>query len=210
VKFKMPSFKMPKSPAIDRARAAFDPVVGFLNKRSTQEKQLIVGAVIVLGVALDFLFLVQPVARTLFEQAPKLPPLRQELKQLRKDLKDKAGIGQRWQAAQAELQEKEKQFVAADGAPALLENLSQEAQRSGVKITSLEPKERSAGEKTIYAPLPIEMKAAAGMHELGSFLSDLETGGGFFRVKDLRISSNQQNERKHLVQLSLETYKKEK
>ena len=187
-----------------------DLAANFLNSRSVREKQLIVGFVIALALFVDFTLLVQPVARALFDLAPKVPPLRQELRELTEDVKSRDAIQKKWDEAKQRLQDKEQLFIAADGAPALLENLSKDAQRAGVKITSVEPQESDQGAKHVYGRLPVAIKATAGTNELGRFLSTLETGKTFFCVKDLQIGSNPQNERKHLIQLSLETYKKER
>ena len=198
----MKPFKFPRIPGADLA-------ANFLNSRSVREKQLIFGFVIALGLGADLALFVQPVAGILFEFAPKLPPLRQELRELKQDTKSKDAIKKEWEDSRLALQQQQTSFISVDGAPALLEDLSKEAQRSGVKLTALKPSENAEGGKSLYSRLPIEIKAMAGAHELGQFLSNLETGKTFFRVKDLRVTMNPQNERKHLVQLSLETYKKD-
>ena len=50
----------------------------------------------------------------------------------------------------------------------------------------------------------------AGTHEFGAFLARLENGNTLFKVKDLKISSNPLNERKQLIELSMEAFKKDK
>jgi len=200
-KIKMPKFFMPK----------LDFFVNLLNQRSERQKQLIIGFVVVLVLFLDFALLVKPTARILFEDVPKIAPLKQELKGLIEDHKNKDEIQKKWEELKLSLKERNSVFISQDETPALLENLSKQAQESGVKITSLEPSgDAAAPSKGSCAPLPIEIKANAGTHELGKFLSNLETGRTFFRVKDLRISANTQSERKHQIDLSLEAYKIEK
>src|SRR4051812_20274223 len=108
----------------------FDIAANYLNSRTVREKQMIFGFIIALAVALDFVVLVQPVAKTLFEQAPKLPPLRQELRELRQDMKMKDKIRKEWEDSKKSLAAEESVFVTADGAPALLEDLSREAQKT--------------------------------------------------------------------------------
>lgn len=192
-------------------KPSLDVFANFLNSRNVREKQLIIGFVVVLLFSADYFVLIQPVTKIFSEVSPKVAPLKEELKSLKEDNKNKEAIQKKWEEAKKDLGEKEKFFISPDETPALLENLSKEALRSGVKITSLEPSDAVRGSgKSVYTPLPLEVKAAAGTHELGTFLSRLETGGTLFKVKDLKISSNPLNERKQTVELSMEAFKKDK
>lgn len=185
--------------------------VAALNRRTEREKQLIFGFLIVLVLVLDYALLLQPALKTFSEAFPKIGPLKQEVKDLVEDAKSKDEIRRRWEQAKRLLAQRGSTFIAPDETPALLENLSQQAQHSGVKIVSLQPSDNlKAGGRSSYAPLPISIKAIAGTHEIGSFLSNLETGATFFRVKELKISPNPADEKKHVVELSMETYKREK
>ena len=193
-----------KVPGIDR-------FANFLNSRTLREKQMIIIFGLVFIFFLDILLVIQPFAKMFTEVAPKITPLKEELKSLRDDLKNKTQIRQRWEDAKKEMEEKERSFIAPDETPALLENLSKEAQKSGVKITSLEPSDsKASGSKSLYAVLPIQVKAGAGTHELGSFLSRLQNSATFFRVADLKINTNPINERKHLIEITMEALKKDK
>ena len=192
-------------------KPSFDFIANFLNARNLREKQLIIGFVAVFVFSVDYFILLQPVIRIFSEVSPKMAPLKEELKVLKEDRKNKDAIQKKWEDAKKDLAEKERFFIAPDETPALLENLSKEALRSGVKITSLEPFDQvRGGGKNVYVPLPIEVKAMAGTHEFGTFLARLENGGTLFKVKDLKISSNPLNERKQLIELSMEAYKKDK
>ena len=189
----------------------FDFIANFLNTRTLREKQLIIGFVIAFLFSVDYLVFVQPVVHIFSDTSPKIGALKEELKGLREDLKNKDAIRKKWEDAKKDLAEKEKYFIAPDETPALLENLSKEALQSGVKIMSLEPFDQAKAKsgKNIYTPLPIQVKAAAGTHELGAFLARLENGNTLFKVKELKISSNPLNERKHTIELSMEAFKKD-
>ena len=190
----------------------FDALAAFLNNRNAREKYLLIAFFGVFLFVVDYYVWLAPVFKVYGEVAPKIPPLKEELKALQDDEKNKDAIRQKSEDAKRELAEKDRLFVAPDETPALLENLSKQAQRAGVKITSLEPSDVPPvrGAKSSYSLLPIQVKAAAGTHELGAFLSNLETGGTFFQIEELRIASNPANERKHTVELSMEAYKREK
>ncbi len=198
-------FTIPPIPIFDKAAA-------FLNARNAREKYMLIGLIGVGLFVVDYFVWLSPVLQAYSAVAPKIAPLRDDLKQLREDRKNKDAIFSKWELAKKELTEKERLFVAADETPALLENLSRQAQKSGVRLTSLEPfdGQKAPTKGSSYTPLPIQIKAAAGTHEFGALLSSLETGSTFFRVKDLRIASNPLNERKHSIELSMEAYKREK
>ena len=188
-----------------------DFIAGFLNSRTLREKQMIIGFLVALLFIADYALLLSPVLSVLSSTSPKIGPLREELKGLRDDYKNREEIRKKWEDAKKDIEERNQAFIAPDETPVLLENLSKEAQRSGVKIMSLEPSEGTKSEtKTFYYALPIEMKAVAGTHEFGQFLSYLESGKTFFRVKDLQVASNPQNERRHQFHLFLEAYRREK
>jgi Tfp pilus assembly protein PilO len=191
-------------------KLGLDFIANFLNSRTLREKQLIIGFVVVFLFCVDYFLLIQPVIGIFSEVSPKVSPVKEELKALRDDQKNKDSITRKWENAKKELDEKERYFISPDETPALLENLSKEAQKSGVKITSLEPFNVKAGSKAAYTPLPIQVKANAGTHELGAFLARLENGQTFFKIADLRITANPLNERKHAVEMNMEVYKKDK
>jgi len=106
------------------------------------------------------------------------------------------------------LTEKEKMFVAPGEIPSLFENLSKLAQNSGLKIISLKPANSPEGDSGNYQRIPIRISALAGTHELGKFLAELEGGGTFFRVTDLKIVANTSDIRRHSIDLSLEACRK--
>jgi Tfp pilus assembly protein PilO len=188
----------------------FDKAATFLNSRNTREKYMLIAFIGVFIFTLDYFVWLSPVIRMFGEAAPKIAPLREELKALRDDEKNKDAIRQKWQDAQKELSEKDRQFISPDETPALLENLSKLAQKAGVRLTALEPSDAPKTKKGLYAPFPIQVKATASTHELGTFLSNLESGTTFFRIKDLRIANNPLNERKHVVEMAMEAYRRER
>ena len=189
-----------------------DFVANFLNSRNPREKKMILIFGFTFIFVLDYMFWLSPVFRVFGEITPRIQPLQQELSTLKEDQQNKDAIQKKWLAAKKDIEEKNRQFIGPNETPALLENLSRQAQKSGAKITSLEPFEggKSSESKGGYSPLPIQVKASAGTHEFGAFLSYLESGPTFFKVKDLKISNNPLNERKHNIELSMEAYKREK
>lgn len=204
--------KPPKMPKMPFPMPRFDAVTSFLNSRNAREKYMLITFFGVFLFVADYFIWLSPVFEIYNQASPKIGVLREELKQLKEDQKNKDEIRTKWEKAKEEIGRKDRMFIAPNETPALLENLSRQAQRSGVKILSLEPFDipKTASARGSYTPLPIQLNASAGTHEFGAFLSNLESGGTFFRIKDLRIASNPSNERKHTIELSMEAYKREK
>ncbi len=105
----------------------FDFAANFLNTRSVLEKQLLIGFVVAFLFCIDYFVFLQPVIHIFSEVSPTIAPLKDELKGLKEDQKNKAAIQKKWEDAKKDLSEKESYFIAPDETPALLENLSKEA-----------------------------------------------------------------------------------
>ena len=201
--------KLPKQ--IDSLiKTPVNQVAGFLNSRNPREKVMILALGGLFIFALDVMIFIQPLIKSISQNMPQLYALRDEAKTLREDQKNKAVTHQKWETSTVEIGERQKVLVASNEVPQLLENLSQQANDSHLKITSLKPVDSSiVSETKSYASVPIHISALAGTHEFGAFLGRLESGNTFFRVKDIKIASNPADEKRHLVELLVETYRKE-
>ena len=160
-------------------------------------------------VFLDYWALIHPVAQVFDKTLPQLALLDADIRSYRADQDHKEKIQADWLEAKRKLSEYEKSFVAMDELPALLENLSKLALDSNVKILSLktgEPEE--AGTSKRYTRVPVRINAVAGTHELGNFLSRLESGVTYFGVEDLKIAAQQTEPRRHQVEMILQVYRR--
>lgn len=96
--------------------------------------------------------------------------------------------------------------------PALLENLSAMAQNTDVKITKIIPikdTEAQASEKPaspIYQEQKILINAQCDYHQLGTFISELESAERFMEISDITIESVKATPRRHNVQLIVKTF----
>ena len=186
----------------------------FLNERNPREKQMIIILGILGIIFLDYWLLIQPVIKTLTQTFSQTPSVEGECKDLKDDQKNKKFIEKNWSQAKSNLEDAEKRFIAANEMPAFLENISQLAKNSGVKVVSIQPLENQVKKEkkdplNPYAGAPIKMTASAGTHEFGKFLASLETNPTFIRVKDIKISPNTSDDRKHGLDLVIEVYRKE-
>jgi len=179
----------------------------FLESRDSRQRNMIVGSLFVLLLLADFALLIRPMIRVFTETVPQLTAEKAQLHGLQDDWKNKAALMKQWQDATDKLAGTEKQFLPRSEVPSLLEKLSKLAQDSQVKILTLKPLEtKEAGSGLTL--IPIRMSAVAGTHDLGHFLALLEGGPVYFRVSNLRITTNGSSEYRHTIELSIETYAK--
>ncbi len=186
-----------------------DVVVDFVNRRSVREKLLILGFGGIMFLSLDYFLWLSPVIKTLSQTIPAYMAAETELQNMKDDKKNETDILKRLERIESELQIREKGIEAGSQIDTLLEWLSKQAAQSGVRITSLNPLDAGSGSRVgIYSSIPIAIQATAGTHELGAFLSSLETGETEFKVLDLKVGENAQNPKKHLIDMKVETYRK--
>ncbi len=96
--------------------------------------------------------------------------------------------------------------------PALLEDLSNMARNSGVKITKIMPRKDSpdsfegAAESPIYRQQAILIDAQCGYHQLGTFIAELESAERFMKISNIKITRGKTNPKRHNVQLVVKTF----
>ena len=185
-------------------------ITRFINERTPREKQMLLVLAIAAAFFLDYLILIRPVQDMFADTLPRLYAVKEEWRELKADKKNKEAIEKSWKEAEVRFQEEEKRFVTQDELSMLMDNYSKLASQSGVKLVSLKPIGLSKSQLGggLYTPIPIESRALAGTHELGKFLSRLETNRTFFRVTNLRIMENPDDTKRHLVDLNVEVLRK--
>jgi len=103
----------------------------------------------------------------------------------------------------------EKTLPTEHGLPGLLEDLSEMAKGSNMKIVGIVPAVGASGgaaRAQAYQEIPIMITARSGYHELGRFLASLENCDRFMKVADISIRSNKASPKKHDVELLVLTY----
>lgn len=106
----------------------------------------------------------------------------------------------------------EKRLPSQDQVSSLLEDFSNVAESSGVKILRIKPLEEPAPlskQKPVnnsYAEFPILIEARAGYHQLGAFVNKLETMDRFIRVTDLDVAGTDKDPRHHDIKIRIITY----
>jgi len=182
-----------------------------LKSKQTQTLLLIAFTVLVAAILYLYFAFVPQVVRV-FKLTVNTGKISSELKSARIMIKDFDGFKNDLEECSQKVESYEKKLPAEQEIPALLENLSDMAKDSNIKIVSIVPampylKDGKTGKKSlIYREIPILITAKSSYHELGHFLNNLENADRFMKVVDIDIKANKANPKKHDVELMICTY----
>ena len=105
----------------------------------------------------------------------------------------------------------EKRLPSKKEIPSILEHLSSAAKELNVKIIEIRPieqdKEDALSMPSLYYKVPILLRAECGYHQLGRFLSKLESADRFMKISDIEIMAASPKSNIHNVQLIVVTYR---
>lgn len=180
-------------------------------KNTQTQRILAAGLIFLIAFVLYLYFVFVP-------QIVRVPALFGKVNKITADLKSAKSTSaeMEWLKKQlAEYNEKvewyEKKLPVEQEIPNLLENLSDMAKGSNIKITSIMPSpaapENDAQRRgKLYQEIPIRITARSGYHELGRFLSNLENSDRFMKVTNIGIKSNKASPKQHDIELTVCTY----
>ena len=164
----------------------------------------------VLGILLYSTLAILPKTGSFFNTRKERNELKKQIDLVSDRVKMIANRIRRTEGLEKELEGYSEGLPAQKEIPEFLEGLSAIAAISGVKILSITPSglkdAKDAGGKGHYKEMSINITAESGYHQLGQFISNLESGSRFISIEDLRIQNNENSPRKHDVKLTLKTY----
>ena len=140
---------------------------------------------------------------------------RERLKGLEIATSNEAALREQHQQLNQTVESLRKLLPAEQEVPAVIERLSNLASQSGLKIQAISPlrpidpsaQKSGAGSRPIvYREIPIQIDALAGYHQLGTFLSLVESGDKPMQVSSLQISQNPREVKRHNIKLLLHSY----
>ena len=181
---------------------------------SKKKGLLIYGAAALLFSAAYFFFFLKPTLTQLFDSIPKVAKRRVEIRIARTDLLSKDKLKKKLLFLEKGLAGYEKRLSREKELPQLLENLSEIARTSKVKILSITPlnqvvRSRPGAHKEIkmvYREIPIRITAQSGYHELGTFINALEKDDRYMQITDIKIKSKHANPRRHDIEFVVYMY----
>lgn len=164
-----------------------------------------------------FYILILPTVISLFKLLPELNSLKEEIAKIKREISYIDNYKQRLRLLEEKLKRYEKRLSREKEVPIILENLSELAKISGVKIISIIPLGKDAGkrtasrttgvkEKKIYYELPIAIRAQSTYHQAGEFINRLENGERFMQIEKLRITSDAANYKRHNLEFVIYAY----
>ena len=165
-----------------------------------------IGAAFLVVFLVYFNFILRPQVAQVFSLVAKMSKVRAELKSAEVTISEIPKFRKDIGLYEDKVTHYEKMLPAEREIPSFLENLSDMAKSSGVKIIGITPTVTGGEEGMIYQELPIIINAKSGFHELGRFLTSLEYSERFIKVADIDIKANSSNPKKHDVDLLLLTY----
>lgn len=184
-----------------------------IDLKNTQTQAILLAIFIFLAAAALYLYLVfVPQVVRVFGLTVNAGKMNSDLKSARILIKDFERLKNDLKERSKKVESYEEKLPAEQEIPALLENLSNMARNSNIKIVGIVPAisyfkdDKPATKSQIYLEIPILITAKSGYHELGYFLSSLENADRFMKVVDIDIKSNKANPKKHDVELMVCTY----
>lgn len=172
---------------------------------------LVIGFIIFFIILLDYFILLRP-QLILFKQANiQVGTLSRNLKTTKQDIASIEQFHKRLTALKEKISVVGERIAQDEEMPVVLENISQLAKQSNLKILQLKP---SRTEQKIVAAtqggdiyeLPILIEARSGYHQLGGFINKLENDRRFMSLAGLELLSDAADSLHHDAKLVVETY----
>lgn len=147
---------------------------------------------------------------------PKIAKLKSDISAVHKDLAafEKARVSGAGAQTKQKAFLKVKRIISEEQIPLLLQNISETANRHGIRVMSIKPsretkaKEEKSFSGVKFTPLLVMLDLSCGYHQFGAFLSDLENADDFYSVHNMEIAVNPGNYLQQNVSLVLKSYVK--
>lgn len=193
----------------EQVKTYTDKAKDFLGEEQNR-MYIILGVTVVLA-ALYLTFIIVPKFGQLSKASRVVNDLNNKIEQLNVRVKRQTAMKDKLDEFRKEYDGYSKRLPKEKEIPGFLEGVSSVAKTSKVKILSLTPSDlkpvmTNGKENEYYKEMPILVTAKSGYHQLGKFISDLETGTRFLHIGNLRIQYDSGFPRMHNVRMELSTY----
>jgi type IV pilus assembly protein PilO len=172
---------------------------------------LVIGGIVFFILLMDYFILLHPQLRMMGAVNKQTGTFSRNLKTARRDIASLEQFRKRLDTLQEKIALAGERIAREEEMPVVLENISQTAKQSNLKITQLKP---SREEEKVVAitptgviyELPVMVEARCGYHQLGNFINQLENGKTLVSVSGLQILPSLGDSTHHNVKLVLSTY----
>lgn len=183
-------------------------------KLKNKDKQTIFLAAIVIFIVIDlFIIIVGWQCRSLFKYYKAAAEKRQMIAMLENDIKNLNSYRQEISDLETSIRNLELLVTNEANISGLIENISNLANICGVKIIQVKPEVVDEDDKSTglqikdnkFGEIEIQLVAKADFHQLGSFISKIESEKNFFKVTSLEIETASENYMIQNIRLSLKS-----
>ena len=164
------------------------------------------------GLALYYNLLLKPQFSSFIAKNREFNIVKKRVKNGEALIANEAGINRQHIAFEKQAEYLEKRLPSHDQISSILEDFSNVAESSGVKILRIKPLEeptsfsKQKGVNNSYIEFPILIEARAGYHQLGTFVNKLETMDRFIKITDIDIAGLDKDLRHHDIKMRIITY----
>lgn len=164
-------------------------------------------------------YIVGPMFHRVIDLGRKVRSEREQLASLRVAVANESTIRDQHQQLDETVLSLRKLMPPEEDLPSVIEFISELASQTQVKIQTIFPqrpladlgekgkdKTQSLTEPVVYKTIPIQIDAQASYHQLGTFLSLIESGTKPMQVSTLRISTNLKEPRWHTINMVIFAY----
>jgi Tfp pilus assembly protein PilO len=180
-----------------------------------QEKQKLYILIAIFGIAgivMYYNFLLKPQFAHFISKNKEFQAIRSKVKNGQMMIANEAGIKRQYENFVQQAGSLEKKLPGQDQISSLLEDFSNVAESSGVKILKIKPLEAPVSlskqkvTNNAYTEFPILIEARAGYHQVGDFINKIESMDRFIKVTDIDIAGSDKDPRHHDVKIRIITY----
>jgi Tfp pilus assembly protein PilO len=180
-----------------------------------KEKQKIYILAAIFGIAglvIYYSFLLKPQFSGFIAKNKEFIAVRDRVKNGELMVANEAGIKRQHENFVKQAEYLEKRLPSQDQISSLLEDFSNVAESSGVKILKIKPLETPAPiskqkvTNNAYTEFPILIEARAGYHQLGDFVNKIENMDRFIKITDMDITGTDKDPRHHDIKMRIITY----
>lgn len=157
---------------------------------------------------LYFVLLLKPALGALATLIPETRTLKANIKAVNDDLNFEDKLKNKFESVQEKLKEYGNKLSRERELPKLLENLSDTAKSSRVKIVSIAPQTKKDTDEDdgICQEMPIAITGHSSYHDLGSFINKLENDERYMQISDIKIKANPSNPKRHDIEFVVSAY----
>ena len=183
-----------------------------ITKLGREKNQFLILSVLVIAIILVayFYFFLKPQISALRKVLPKVGAVNKDIKEVNKQIDSIDEVKARINALKEKVGQYETRLPTKKEISLILNHLSALASKEDIKIIGIKELDTIKGEmqegEQAYSGVPIEIDMKSGYHQLGKFISEIESSDRLMKIDDLEIKSTSENLTEHDVKLIISSF----